>query len=301
LSTFWIHRATGTVAVDDAVLAGVDVSIVPSNVQLVWWYGTNGEIKYNDRLGIREALTNLAYYVPVFNNWILAAQTPLPTTSGGQNPAITVPQARTVKVNLVDGLFYNKITTPDISGIADTSANAAANAVASGITSKVNTALGQVNTVIGQINTAIDTINAGVASVSSGSNTAISDLLSSVQAAINSLNSSLSTFATADSSNNTTLDNAITQLNLLVAGLTASAVSHLGAVGYPGMNNVSVMLPSAPSGASHAGTVSSISATTTAQETADDPLQVQRAAHKTALAGINTVVGLAAYDITAGW
>jgi hypothetical protein len=258
----------------------------------VWWYGTNGEIKYNDRLGIREALTNLAYYVPVFNNWILAAQTPLPTTSGGVNPAITVPQARTVKVSLVDGLFFNKSSPPDISGTSDASANASANAVASGMTSKINAA-------IGQINTAIDTINSGVASVSSGSNTAISDLLSSVQAAINSLNSSLSTFATGDSANNTILQNAITQLNLVIAGLTASAVSSLGAIGYPGMNNVSVMLPSAPAGASHA---SAISATTVSQTTADDPLQVQRAAHhKTALAGISTVPALAAYDITAGW
>ena len=113
MSTFWIHRETGTVAVDDAVLKGVDTSSLPSNMQLVWWYGASGsgEIRYTDedRLPIREPVTDLTQFVHIFDKWMLAAKTPLPTTSGKTMPAITLAQAHAVKSDLVRGIYRSKM------------------------------------------------------------------------------------------------------------------------------------------------------------------------------------------------
>jgi len=124
MSTFWIHRESGTVAVDDAVLKGIDTSSLPKNIQLVWWYGANGEIRYtdDDRLPIREPMADLEPFIPIFNNWILAAKTPLPTTSGKTMPAITLDQAKRVKSNLVDGLYHNKTVPATSDPVADMAA-----------------------------------------------------------------------------------------------------------------------------------------------------------------------------------
>lgn len=112
MSTFWIHR-DGTVAVDDAVLKGINISSLPSNVQLVLWYEASGtgEIRYadEDRLPIREPVFDLEQFVPIFDEWILAAKTPLPTTSGKTMPAITLAQAKGVKNSLVQGIYTTKL------------------------------------------------------------------------------------------------------------------------------------------------------------------------------------------------
>jgi len=136
VSTFWVHRESGTVAVDDAVLNGIDTSSLPSNVQLVWWYGASntGEVRYtdSDRLPIRERLPDLEPYVHIFDKWMLAAQTPLPTTSGKTMPAITLAQAKAVKNQLVQGLYTQK------SGKGYTDNTASVNAALDSVAAQIN-------------------------------------------------------------------------------------------------------------------------------------------------------------------
>ena len=156
VSTFWIHRESGTVAVDDAVLKGVDTSSLPKNVQLVWWYGDKGEIRYTDedRLPIREPVTDLEPFIPVFNNWMRVAQTPLPTTSGKTMPAITLAQAKAVKSDLVRGLYRNKLAQSSPSGdptaaLAD-AVNISAQNFAADIYYKINAPVNQTADAINQ-------------------------------------------------------------------------------------------------------------------------------------------------------
>jgi hypothetical protein len=109
MSGWWIVPSQGLVTVDDAPLKGIDCSSVPANIYLIRWWGTRGEILYNhnDRLPVREKFIDITPYVPLFNQWMNFAELP-PSPS----PPITLAQAKTVKIDMINALFDSKRQAP---------------------------------------------------------------------------------------------------------------------------------------------------------------------------------------------
>ena len=265
MSTFWIHRQTGTVAVDDAVLKGVDVSAMPSNMQLMWWYGTKGEIKYNDRLGIREPVTNLAAFIHIFDSWMLVANTPQPSESGRTVPTITLAQAKAVKSELVWGLYYNKfegLTPGTPAGDNTASVNASIDAL------------------VQSVNNALVTYNSNVATSTAALNTSLDSQHTGHTANIDISNSNF---------------NALSNLRIDIPSGGGSAnlptLGNEGGIGVPSMPQAgappSVSAPPVQQGASAVAPT--------------DPLAPTRDTHLNNVGAQTTVAGVAAYDITAGW
>jgi hypothetical protein len=273
VSTFWIHRETGTVAVDDAVLKGVDTSSLAKNIQLVWWYGTNGEIRYTDedRLPVREPVTNLEPFIPIFNNWILAAEKPLPTTSGKTMPAITLAQAKAVKTQLTRGLYYNKFSPGSIDNTA--AVNASIQALAQSTNDSLKSLASDVNNF-----------------------TLSSDGARSADA--QALNSALGSQALAHNTNVTAANSHTAALNALTGyyigpdggSLPVTTVSSLHSVGTPQMSTMDV-----------GGNIGVPPTVSTPEVGVGDPLAVRRDAHIANINAQTTVAGVAAYDITTGW
>jgi hypothetical protein len=91
-------------------LKGIDCSSVPANIYMIRWWGTNGEILYNhaDRLPVREKFIDITPYVPLFNQWMSIANSSPPSPS----PPIALPQAKTVKIDMLNALFDSKRQAP---------------------------------------------------------------------------------------------------------------------------------------------------------------------------------------------
>jgi hypothetical protein len=108
MGQWWIAPGhnNGTVCIDDALLYNIDCSSVPANIDLIFWYGQNGEILYQvgDRPRIREPFIDITPYIAIFDKWMVAAET---TT-----PPLTLPQSKFVKTQEVDALFASKRQLP---------------------------------------------------------------------------------------------------------------------------------------------------------------------------------------------
>jgi hypothetical protein len=105
MAQWWICPADGQVVVDDASISDLDVSTtppLPTNVHLVFWHGTHGEILYkqSSTASVRQKFLDVTPYVPVFNRWLTAAQ--------NETPPITLAQAKAIKIDLVDSLYNMK-------------------------------------------------------------------------------------------------------------------------------------------------------------------------------------------------
>jgi hypothetical protein len=123
---FWIRPSSGVVAIDDASISGIDCSSIPSNVQTVFWYGakqsgdpSSGEILYNDRVAVREPFTDPSPYLPLINNWMLAAagrlfgaSPPHQVVKTSLPPQLSPAQAIAIKGGLLDALFAVKRQAP---------------------------------------------------------------------------------------------------------------------------------------------------------------------------------------------
>lgn len=261
MSTFWIHRESGTVAIDDAVLKGVDTSSLPKNVQLVWWYGTNGEIRYtdDDRIPIREPVTDLEPYIQVFNKWILAAKTPLPTTSGKTMPGITLAQAKAVKIQLTRGLYYNKFSPGSLDNTAAVNAS--------------------IQTLVQSTNAALQNLTAQV----NGQSVSQDGARAADAAALNASGSSQATGINANFG--------------ALSGFTISIPSGGGSASLPGMGGIGpVSMSTTPVG----GNIGAPGVYAPGIGVGD-PLAAARDSHISNINAQTTVDGVAAYDITAGW
>jgi hypothetical protein len=101
------------IAIDDGVMSidnqplAIDTSAFPANVSLVAYdcKSGSGSIEYNDRLRLLVPLTDVTPYAAYVNNWMTAAA----LVSG---MPLTLAQARTVKIGLVDGIFNSKRQLP---------------------------------------------------------------------------------------------------------------------------------------------------------------------------------------------
>lgn len=291
MSTYWIH-SSGTVAVDDAVMKGVDVSGFPSNLQLMMWYGSYGELRYkdDDRLPIRERVANLAAFVHIFDRWILAANTPLPTESGRASPPIiTLAQAQFVKGQLVWGLYYNK-SQPVTPGAAPPDNTASVNAAVQGLADSTNAAIDSMNSII--TNLAAQTTNAmeGYAQSNTGARSADAQALNASldgqhaghTANIAIVNQNFVTVQNAGSvpmGNVTSPQGGISPVVMQTTHVDAASVAPLSAV--PPVST-SPVLPGGAAGP-------------------HDTLAPIRDAHLGNVYAQSSVEGVAAYDITAGW
>lgn len=101
------------IAIDDGVMSidnqplAIDTSAFPSNVSLVAYdcKAGSGSIEYNDRLRLLVPLTDVTPYAAFVNSWMTVAA----LVSG---MPLTLAQARTVKIGLVDGIFNSKRQLP---------------------------------------------------------------------------------------------------------------------------------------------------------------------------------------------
>jgi len=100
--SWWICPWDSQVSIDDASVMGVDCSAIPKNVNIIWWYGEEGEVLYKDRLAIREPFTDFRPLVRYFDAFIRQAQR-------AKQP-ITLSQAKFVKSRIVESLDM----TPDL-------------------------------------------------------------------------------------------------------------------------------------------------------------------------------------------
>jgi hypothetical protein len=103
---FVISRSEGIVSIDNQPLV-INTSSVPANVAIVVYDCSSGagSIEYNDRLRILEPFIDLTPYASFINAWLTAAAaiTGMP---------VTLAQAKTVKLGLVDGIFNSKRQLP---------------------------------------------------------------------------------------------------------------------------------------------------------------------------------------------
>jgi hypothetical protein len=162
---FTIIRSESLVIIDNAV-ATIDVSSLPTNVEIVVYQEIDGKIEYNDRPSLRLPFTDPSPYQSLLNAWI--------TNQATVTPALQLAQAKQVKNDLVEGIFHHKrrlpyaygawsydahdesVTNLDllVQATIDTSVLVASiNAAFATITSQVN------NTVVGGVN---DTVVGGV-------------------------------------------------------------------------------------------------------------------------------------------
>jgi hypothetical protein len=276
MSGYWILPGQSTVCVDDAVLQGVDCSTIPSNIYIIRWSGQSGEILYNhdDRLPVREPVTDFAAYVKVFDNWMLAAMDPqvLGRTLKG-SPAITLAQAKAVKSKLVWGLYYNKFE-----------------GLSPGTPPGDNTA---------SVNASIQALVQSTNNVVQGLATAVNNFTLSSDGARSSdagnLNASLSSQATAHNANVANVNQNNVYLRA-AAGFPISVPNDMGGIGTPSMPTLAI------GGGISAGGVSAPPVTPGGAGTGPtDPLAPVRDAHLNNIAALTTVPAVAAYDITAGW
>ncbi|HKD36945.1 MAG TPA: hypothetical protein VKB78_09085 [Pirellulales bacterium] len=99
MSVWWICPWDNEVTVDDAPCKGIDCSAIPKNVYMIFWYAHSreGEIAYNDRLGVREPFDDFRPLVRYFDAWLHAAR------RHPKHP-ITLAQAKFVKSRMVDAV-----------------------------------------------------------------------------------------------------------------------------------------------------------------------------------------------------
>jgi hypothetical protein len=139
--------------------------------------GCSGETAFGFRHR-REPFTDPTPYLPVINNWLLAASgqllgasAPHQPISTPQNPALTPAQAQTVKTSLLDALFAVKRQAPITVGGQTYNAS---DAETSAMSNQIAAASEQV----------IDALNAEVATLPPATNTALAGVKSTTDAAM---------------------------------------------------------------------------------------------------------------------
>ena len=177
---FVIVRSDGVMTIDNAALA-MDVSSLPSNIEVVAWRGNSGIIEYNDRPRVLTLFTDPSPYQSLVNAWM--------TAQAAASPALTLAQAKAIKSDFVDGIFAGKRIAPvayagfywdasdeSVLAMLQSLAVGTLGAVedsSGGIVGEVNTALGQI---IGQVNTALGRADTAFATVASRVNAALGTL-----------------------------------------------------------------------------------------------------------------------------
>jgi hypothetical protein len=105
MKSFIIVRNSGCVSLDNAYIDGIDCSSLPSTISFVLWTeGEGGTIEYSDRQGVQEPFSDIGPYENFVNLWIAAAEL--------QTPPLTLAQAKVVKQDFVNALWYQKRTAP---------------------------------------------------------------------------------------------------------------------------------------------------------------------------------------------
>jgi hypothetical protein len=102
---FWL-QIPGTMAIDNCLISGLTFPGLPPDIYMVNWDGvTNkGELEYKNAMPIRTPFLDPSPYLPYVNAWIIKGQT--------QTPPINLPQAKTIKQDVVETLFNYKRQLP---------------------------------------------------------------------------------------------------------------------------------------------------------------------------------------------
>ncbi|PWT74312.1 MAG: hypothetical protein C5B60_06880 [Chloroflexi bacterium] len=108
--------------IGNAVLVFDSSSFLDPNVEIVAWDGDAGSgfFEYNDRARMLEPFTDLSTYREMIDAWIdTAATAPIWVDRSSPPDALNVTQARQIKLDMVDDLYFVKRTTPYTWGLFD--------------------------------------------------------------------------------------------------------------------------------------------------------------------------------------
>jgi hypothetical protein len=318
---FWIRPSSGVVAIDDASISGIDCSSIPSNVQTVFWYGakqsgdpSSGEILYNDRVAVREPFTDPSPYLPLINNWMLAAagrlfgaSPPHQVVKTSLPPQLSPAQAIAIKGGLLDALFAVKRQAPiTFQGQTYDGGDKETSAMANAISGAAQQVIDSANS---QVNSALSTL---AATVQSQSNAALAGTSSNIGTVLSSYGSSLTTNLLQFAAN----------INVLIADpvIVASVFPiPAGEVTWdpvgpsnPTAQTVSITPPTVnvqgpaiswpnSSGAVQNLSFAQMSGLLKALADRRATLQTTHLAMKAAIAAQTSVAGVAGLDITTGW
>src|SRR5262249_1779454 len=203
------------------------------------------------RVPMREPFTDIAPFIPLFNAWILAAQSNPPGTS----PPITVTQARFTKSALVDALFAAKRQMPVTAyGYQWDASDAATGAMTDEIAALSGT--DAINSAVGGLAASAD---AAVQALAASANAAVESTAVDVNAALHTttdnLNGAMGTYAgnmsAAAGVMNTDLDNAknLSNTNIGTSNTNFGSLSNYnvpsGGGALPSMSGLSTF-PGAP-------------------------------------------------------
>ena len=326
MNGWWVLPGQGRVTVDDATLTGIDCSSVPNNIYLIQMLETKGEMKgeilynHSDRVPVREKFTDISPYIPLFNQWMNAAQSSPP----GVSPPVTLTQAQTVKITMVNALFHSKRQAPITSGGQTYDAS---DENVSNMQSQAISELSSTETQTRQ----------GIANLQNSMNASISDwnsrvanhdaYVSTYGTDVANFNSSLNTQVGTINSNSyqlnanfpASINGAMAASTVTVSGTAPSGGGAISATGtfnpYPVPNQGLSDIPyaNAPSINLYLGGMSYVSGapsalSPSATQTALTAIMNRRNTLKTTqttktsdINGLTSVAAVAAYDITSGW
>jgi hypothetical protein len=296
---FCIVPSIGQVTVDDASITGVDCSSISANVYIVDWSKSAGTILYYDRVALRDSYTDPTPYLPIINNWLLAAagqtfgtsapHSAGPPLTGSKTPApisvspfITLKQAVAIKGNINDALFALKRQAPiTFQGQTYDGSDTETSAMSTAIS--------------GAAQQNIDAANSALSNLTSSVNSANATTVSNVNAA----NADFGGPAGQVDANMDTIF-AATGFPIEVVGVAVLNVDAPADIIAPTITGPAMSWPNS-SGVSQNLSFAQMSGLVKALADRRATLQTTHIAMKAAIAAQTSVAGIAGIDITAGW
>jgi hypothetical protein len=273
-----IARSEGVVSIDNQPLA-IDTTPVPSIVSIVAYdcSGGAGNIEYNDRLRLLEPFIDVTPYVSLVNAWLTAAEL----------VAISLAQAKQVKIGLVDGIFNSKRQLPIMTqgNTWDATDQSLLGMQSSVMAWDVAGAVTVADAILSDNVNKVQYLGAMPVGVAASAAVATTGTVSYYDAGVDS--GATSTFATGASGGG------VTQQPVVVAskGGVDSAPLSQPTIDWPPLNSTVMVRMS----------MANMRALITSIQTRRTSLQNTQIAKKNAINALTTVAAVIAYDVTTGW
>lgn len=322
---FWISQSTSDMMIGNAIVNDMDFSDLSSNIKLVFWNDTEGEIEYKNKPGLRERYTDLTPYVPYVDDWM--------TATAAKSPAITLEQAKLIKCEVIDALFAGKRKSP-ISYLSNNwdADDEALTAMVQKLSLTTSTLT--FSNLITDINTKhssfVTDVNSKLSGVASTVNSGVGTLVGSINSVLSALVSAINNAENDAFGRIVTYTSTSGEIDFRLSEASASSYSSGTIVpySYTGSGIGSLTVGSVSSGSGSAGTTTdqSVSVPTTniswlptaatspvsltfsqfsglvdAIMTRRTSLASTRNSKKAAVNALTTVTAIIDYDTTAGW
>jgi hypothetical protein len=172
---FWIVVHVGVMAVDNVSVDGMDLTTLPSNVEIVEWKTGVGEIEYNDRPRLRENFTDVTPYCPLLQQFMTRLV------------GITLDQAKKIQIDLIGVLFESKRQAPYHHPVAagDYSWDASDATMVTSMIPSIQSAISTINQINAQLGTVIPALNSAGSSLAASVNSNVVTGGNNLSSAIN--------------------------------------------------------------------------------------------------------------------